>query len=430
MDQYNFSVKLGKKDKQEVAIRLAEKHARWNALNGIVVMDKPDKVNDDGNNDENDDDDGNDGAQRTVAHEVKRILHYIRENSIRYPLSRLRYSAEDIRLMYKNLREYRPLWRTNVGSSSQMKLVCSQHDWWHIDIAIDYFTEYERIQNRKSYSEPSVSAWEDDQSLATLIEQQIVKYDVREFTMNNFCRALYGDKTVAGLTLFRPTRAKALIQYILCRTTTNERLSDLEDMNYLDMCSGWGCRLFAAASCHMNYFGCDTNSQLFAGYKQMLEFFSDMPGKQEIHNKPFEDSRTELQVFTKQHGLFDICMTSPPFFTLELYNGPQTSTTRYPEFTEWLHEFLFKSIALSWEFIAEEGFLVIHMDDIMDFNVITPLKDYVRTHLQNSMSHPTLLFCGRHTEHVRPATVFVWQKKKKVNSIKRRKNDDIEDEWV
>ena len=44
-------------------------------------------------------------------------------------------------------------------------------------------------------------------------------------------------------------------------------------------------------------------------------------------------------------GIFDFIFTSPPYFNTEIYtDDPTQSSSRYPEFNDWLENFLFKTL--------------------------------------------------------------------------------------
>ena len=59
-------------------------------------------------------------------------------------------------------------------------------------------------------------------------------------------------------------------------------------------------------------------------------------------------------------GPYDIVLSSPPYYIVEEYAKDQVkqSIVSYPEYNEWMTNFLFASLWKAWENLADNGYLV------------------------------------------------------------------------
>ena len=133
-------------------------------------------------------------------------------------------------------------------------------------------------------------------------------------------------------TTFMPIYARAIYDYYL---------SGMGKGAVLDPCAGWGDRMTGAFTSKnvSKYVGFDPNTDLLAGYKNMmrmggvsetgtdplhLEFSNGF----EIYSAPFEKGSKALA-----DASFDFAFTSPPFFEFEIYSESN------PKYRDWINEF-------------------------------------------------------------------------------------------
>jgi tRNA1(Val) A37 N6-methylase TrmN6 len=158
---------------------------------------------------------------------------------------------------------------------------------------------------------------------------------------------------------FRPSAAKAIYQHFGA-----ERV--------LDFSSGWGDRLSAAMATDSitKYVGIDPNTELFSGYKKQISKFGN--GKDiEMVNLPaedyFKDSRKDI---------FDLVLTSPPYFVIERYSKDATqSWVRYKKIDMWLRYFLFPVVSACCERLRSGGHLAINISDVYCNHTVNNICD-------------------------------------------------------
>lgn len=127
----------------------------------------------------------------------------------------------------------------------------------------------------------------------------------------------------------------------------------------LDPASGWGERAIASWACECSeYRGWDTNPDLQDVYRQQMEA-SGLSLNSSVKYGPFED---DAHLFDSGYaGYFDACITSPPFFTQEIYTGQMTSTERYKEFDTWNKNFYTPLLKACYKGLRYGGFMMAYI---------------------------------------------------------------------
>jgi len=148
-------------------------------------------------------------------------------------------------------------------------------------------------------------------------------------------------------------------------------LSEFDQNEFIvyDMCSGWGGRLLGALSSNLriHYVGTDVNSNNKGCYESLGKFYNDnCDGK-----NSFEMFDVGCEVidqnknFQKYKGKLDLCFTSPPYFDREQYSDDEEQSYRkYPNYSDWVNEFLNDMIGICKEYLKEERYMIINIADI------------------------------------------------------------------
>ena len=130
------------------------------------------------------------------------------------------------------------------------------------------------------------------------------------------------------VTKYGAATTKAIVQYF--RAT-----------RVLDPCTGWGGRMLGtlAAGTTTTYTGCEPDPNTAKGLMDILNDPSlptEVSDRAEIYENPVEDALPEFQTLPK----FDLVLTSPPYFNLELYTAGTQSTNTWNTWDEWVAKWL------------------------------------------------------------------------------------------
>ena len=289
----------------------------------------------------------------------------------------------------------------------------SDSNYQQIDLISDHFIEDIRLQTHREGHPSVMDYWTNNLSKKTGINyrhrflKKLVEQPQIDFpTMRNVLYTMeYESKQ------FRPTWAIGLIKLITGGTGGK----------ILDISAGWGDRLLAAMSINYSYLGVDPNIDLKSRHDSMIRLFGD-PKKHQIIYQPFEAiPENDLAKFSPQG--FDLVLSSPPFFNVELYPGPAKtqSSTLFPTVAFWLNGFLFPSIQKSWNLLKTGGYLAIHIGDVPPILIAEPMNLYIEE-LPDASYEGIIGVSGKKGE-ARP--VFVWKKIGR-SDIKIRWNHEVD----
>lgn len=137
---------------------------------------------------------------------------------------------------------------------------------------------------------------------------------------------MYGG--LGNVTKYRTITSKAIVQYFNAKRV-------------LDPCVGWGGRMLGclAAAPDTYYCGCEPDENTCKGLMDILSdeaIPSEVTNRADIWNDPIERVLSSLQKEEK----YDLVLTSPPYFNLELYTSGDQSTQSYPTWDEWVNKWL------------------------------------------------------------------------------------------
>jgi len=141
---------------------------------------------------------------------------------------------------------------------------------------------------------------------------------------------------LGSVTKYRTVTAKALVQFF-------------DAKRILDPCTGWGGRMLGclAAADDIYYVGCEPDKNTYQGLINILADPSIplvVRSRAKILPKPAE---VAFQEDIKKLALFDMVLTSPPYFNLEQYtDSTQQSLTAYAKWEDWVEQWL-KPVILS-----------------------------------------------------------------------------------
>jgi len=137
-------------------------------------------------------------------------------------------------------------------------------------------------------------------------------------------RSLSFTNGLGKVTMYRPLMARNVVAYFNANSV-------------LDVCAGWGGRMLGTKSLgqHISYTGVEPCKKTFTGLTKICEELAI--DNVTLVNKPAEEFLCELP----ENSTFDLALTSPPYFNLELYSDEETqSTTQYKDYANWIEKFL------------------------------------------------------------------------------------------
>ena len=149
---------------------------------------------------------------------------------------------------------------------------------------------------------------------------------------------------LGSVTKYRTVTAKAIVQFFGAKRV-------------LDPCTGWGGRLLGclAAGPATAYVGCEPDPNTANGLRQILAdpaLPPDTSTRALVLEKPAERALVEdIRLMEK----FDLVLTSPPYFNLEMYTAGAQSTLTYPTWESWTEHWLKKVILFSLACLKEGG---------------------------------------------------------------------------
>ncbi len=126
------------------------------------------------------------------------------------------------------------------------------------------------------------------------------------------------------VTIYSPIMTKSIVKELDCKTV-------------FDPCIGWGGRMLGT-TCLGNdyhYTGCEPFTKTFRGLRNMIKDLN-IESQVNIYHSPVESI---LDVINDKR--YDMCLTSPPYYDLEVYSHEETqSIKKYQTYEEWLNEFI------------------------------------------------------------------------------------------
>ena len=125
------------------------------------------------------------------------------------------------------------------------------------------------------------------------------------------------------VTIYRPLLTKRIVEYFQAK-------------NVLDVCVGWGGRMLGAISANTNentYTGIEPNTKTFEGLMNMKNELS-------LRNVTLYNDCAENVLPTLEDEFYDLAITSPPYYNLEIYCDEETQSHHYGSYEEWISKFL------------------------------------------------------------------------------------------
>jgi hypothetical protein len=138
----------------------------------------------------------------------------------------------------------------------------------------------------------------------------------------------------------------------------------------LDPCIGWGGRMIGALAAGATYTGCEPDPNTFRGLQGIL---ADIQRTADIRNVP-----AEVCLPTLPTASVDMILTSPPYYTLELYTAGEQSVKPNMSWEDWVQTWLRPVILECLRCLRPSGHSCWSVKNIKIGSRKYPLADVVR----------------------------------------------------
>ena len=299
-------------------------------------------------------------------------------------------------------------------SGNYLSIATAPNSYRNVDILSDYFVENIRLRGKRINQKLSpAESWNDDRELRKILTEAV------KSSKNDVINAQVIRETlstvVSETTSFNLTWSVALIQTVMGKKVRGKK--------WLDISAGWGDRLAVAIAMGMKYQSYDPNVDLKSGHDKIISTFAPPRNRDDyqIFYEPFENA-----VLTNND--YDLILSSPPFFNLEIYAQDQKgqSIVEYRTLNTWLVQFLFVSLVKAWAALKDEGFLMLYLgdtkSDTKSIQICESTNLFIENYLRDHGGSPNASWVGiigliGHGGKARP--VWVWQKVKSGNKVVR-----------
>lgn len=145
--------------------------------------------------------------------------------------------------------------------------------------------------------------------------------------------------------------------------------------NYYDPSCGWGVRLVGSLATGVNYYGTDPNGPLIKQLHEVAGLFKEVD-----LFAPDTDIREQgSEIFVPEWvGKMGMVFTSPPYFFLEDYKLGEQSTKLYPDYHDWLNQFLFKTFQNAYQYLIPGGHILINIKKYAKFDLENDTQNLLR----------------------------------------------------
>jgi hypothetical protein len=162
----------------------------------------------------------------------------------------------------------------------------------------------------------------------TKIRDTFKRLDKRDKTVNSQFSEFLRCLSRKPITMYSPLMSKSILDEL-------ERIEGAPMVSVFDPCIGWGGRMLGTTSRGGHYTGCEPNTETFTGLCHLRDDLQ-ISNQVTLYNSGVEDILSSLE-----DEFFDVCLTSPPYYDLEIYSKETSqSTQKFSSYEEWLTEFI------------------------------------------------------------------------------------------
>jgi predicted RNA methylase len=180
-----------------------------------------------------------------------------------------------------------------------------------------YMPHIYEVENYKGIN--TLKLWTEDN-----IKRTFKSLDKPNYTVNSNFSEFKRSLKFNPVTIYSPIMTKSIVKELDCKTV-------------FDPCIGWGGRMIGTTCLgdDYHYTGSEPFTKTFWGLREMVKDIG-LENQVDIYHSPVEDILDKLK-----DKRFDMCLTSPPYYDLEVYSYEDTqSIQKYKSYDEWINEFI------------------------------------------------------------------------------------------
>lgn len=141
--------------------------------------------------------------------------------------------------------------------------------------------------------------------------------------VSELVRSLSFTNGLGKITMYRPVMAKMIVKHFNAKSV-------------LDVCAGWGGRMLGSSCVDgVEYTGIEPCEKTYIALSNIKNFLK--LDKVTLVNKPAEIALLEDIAEDKK---YDIGLTSPPYYNLEIYSEEPSQSVYHKTYEEWVRDFL------------------------------------------------------------------------------------------
>jgi len=264
------------------------------------------------------------------------------------------------------------------GKQVKKTLVTSDKAYHEANILVDYFSEEIRVHARRKKGISPYDYFQ--QNYSALIaetnkvyaDQSLLLGKVKPY--NYYLREiLYSKTNRSECSTFKISVVKEFCQQFGAK-------------KILDPSAGWGDRILGAvAGGVQKYTGIDPNYKMARAYSNILNFIKSSPHPATVDPNQYHIHIADFLKWRQGPGEtppineYDTVLTSPPFFSYEIYdeNDPNQSIFNRKTVDEWLNGFLYPYIHKAWNALTINGHMALYISDVGDNTYVTQMIEYI-----------------------------------------------------
>jgi len=169
-------------------------------------------------------------------------------------------------------------------------------------------------------------------------------------------RGIYFNYNLAKSTMYRPQMAKMVV-------------TNLGAKRVLDPCAGWGGRMLGTIAAGAEYVAFEPNTETYEGLLNLSKFLGIQDKVRIIKDSALEMNKYDI-------GEFDLILTSPPYFDLEVYSHEDTQSIKGCDtYSIWVNNFLKPLIELSISHMKVDGWSCWNVHNVGKMKMIDNVKE-------------------------------------------------------